>query len=212
MEFEESTVLVGSGVSVLDHELGETIDSFGEVVRFNGFDEAPERFEEYAGAHVDSVVTNTNWNTAKRLKNKLRAETFRELGAEQFYVTWTRKRSLRRSYKAFKNLVFNDTIVNYTRVQRHAKRFAYDADITEYEPDNDLSSGLIMALHKVFEEKDRPLYLHGFDAMEKPEVPAKHYYEDEKININRIHNLQNEAVMLNGLVEAGYAKKLTEHV
>ena len=205
-----STIVVGSGTSVLDYEAGDVIDNeFEDVVRFHGFDEAPQEYAENVGTRVTDVCMNTNIKTARTVRSKLKDDVFESFGVDGFYVTWTRKRSLRRALRHVKNPLWNYELCNYEFLTRSLNRYAYANDLDEYDPDQDLSSGLIMVAQKVFEEEAEDVYIHGFDALEYDTVPANNYYEDDRININRLHNLQNEALMLDQMAENGDVTKLS---
>lgn len=207
-----STVIVGSGTSVLDYEAGEFIDDFDNVVRFHGFDEAPEEHVDHVGSKVTSVVMNTNIETARTARQKLCDNVFESYGVEKFYVTWTRKRSLRRALRHVKDALWNYDICEHDFVRRALGRYSYDRGLDEFEVEDDLSSGIIVVAKKLFREEVDDLWIHGFDALEMETVPPKHYYEAEEININRIHDLQNEAIVLREMVESGDVKKLSDHI
>lgn len=208
-----STIIIGSGTSVLDYEMGELIDGeFDEIVRFHGFDEAPKEYEENVGSRVTEMCMNTNIQTAKTVRRKLKGDRFEELGVEQFYVTWTRKRSLRRALQQVQSLMREYEICNHEFIKQSLGRYSYEHGLEEYEVEQDLSSGLMMVAHKVFDEGEEDLWIHGFDALEMDDIPPEHYYEDGKININRIHDLQNEARVLREMIRNEDVKKLSDHV
>lgn len=205
-----STIVIGSGTSVLEYEAGDVIDNeFDDVIRFHGFDEAPQEYAENVGTRVTDVCMNTNINTARTVRSKLKDDVFESLGVDGFYITWTRKRSLRRAFRHVKNSMWNYELCNYDLLTRSLGRYAYGNDLENYDPEQDLSSGLIMVAQKVFEEEVDDLYIHGFDALEYDEVPANHYYEEDRININRLHDLRNEALVLNQMSENGDVTKLS---
>ena len=56
------TLIIGNGSSVREHKLGNKIDSFDVVVRFNrGYFEGIKGYEEYVGSKTDVLIVHDGY-------------------------------------------------------------------------------------------------------------------------------------------------------
>jgi hypothetical protein len=61
------TIIIGSGTSVLEYTWGRYIDSFNNVIRFNGFQDGLGSTDEFTGTKLDTLMCNTTSTSYSRI-------------------------------------------------------------------------------------------------------------------------------------------------
>ena len=202
-----SIILVGNGPSVKKHELGDLIDSYDTVVRFNWYH--IDGYEKHVGTKTDhwwttiydpirvkkeySLIVEHSWEWAKRMDKTysklLEAENPATLLKTFPHILWEMNNFARKSAGLYKD----------------ARRSA------SYET---YSTGAIAAwcyLHKAtskqkyYKEEDMPtfdkIHVFGFDWWDMDSDEYHHY--GDKQTMGRIHNPKLELLFFRWLHEEG---------
>ena len=133
----EKVILVGNGSSILDKELGEEIDSFDNVVRFNSF--TTKGYEKYTGAKTDT------WFTCMG-KHKENMDSFKNV--------------ISHSWESKENCRLYDELIS-----RRKDVTKINNDFIDYHGLVSPSTGLIAIMHYLKEYE--VIWIHGFDWWER---------------------------------------------
>lgn len=133
----DKVLLVGNGTSILDKELGEEIDSFGNVVRFNSF--VTKGYEKFTGSKTDT------WFTCMG-KHKENMDDFRHVISH----SWEPKEKCR---------LYNELHSRRDDVTK------VDNDFIDYYGLVAPSTGLIAIMHYL--KTNEVIWIHGFDWWER---------------------------------------------
>lgn len=203
------SIIVASGISVNEKENGDVIDNFDYVIRFKGFENQDEDNVKCVGEKTDAVVFNTNIHTIKDMKSKLDSSFFENrFGDLDFYMTWTHMYSLRRGLKLLKTHMSNIKVINYEKVKKKIHMASRTVD--DFHKNKDYSSGVIAATYFKDIENYTPLFVHGFDSIYYEENHEyDHYYKETQDNtLKRIHDLDNEALVIQKWVDENKLHRL----
>lgn len=169
-------ILIGNGTSVLDKKLGETVNSFDRVVRFNSY--KTKGFEPYCGDKV------TDWFNVQYFLD----EDFRLKRNYHQYVfhswSWNPRPE---KYRRMSSLILADTKKDTEEsTLKEMWNFCPDSGYKWY------STGAIATwmMLKEFES----VSLFGFDWWDR----KNHHYGDNEIRGN-VHNPQNELLFFQKL-------------
>ena len=147
-------VLVGNGNVVLQNEMGNFIDSFDTVVRFNNFETT--KYERFVGSKTDV------WSTRLCATIKPRTETFKEVIGVVNWCKYTQ--AIEARIPLFLQEYPKATIIHSEQSKQYSKIFGYDPT------SNWLSVGMITILH-LLDYGYEKLHLYGFGGN-----PQKHYF------------------------------------
>jgi hypothetical protein len=205
------TLIAASGQTILDDENGDVIDDFDHVIRFKGFEKGFFENEACVGSKVDTISFNTNINTLRDMKKKLKQNYFSNtFGSVYFLMTWTYKSSLRRGLKMVKDEMGDRfETINYNRVKKHVYRCNRKNGLGMHKQ-NDFSSGLIIVSHCIMDDRYQDVYVTGFDSVTETGDTGLHYYDDKSSEntLDRIHDLENEARIIQHWIDEGTINKL----
>ncbi len=168
-------IVVGSGVSLLNYTYAGAIDSFPCIVRFNGFQIAPEKIQTL---HSGQKVTHIGVNTSKEVvRCYLRGVT--PLVPKVSYLIGSRTWS-------------HDRRKQMSRFFRRRKVPFFTMVSENYAPGRSLTCGYLAVLKML---KFYPqICIHGFDSLD-PTIATnnkQHYYQKRSDGFRR-HNLAWEA-------------------
>lgn len=147
--YENKIVIIGNGSSVLDYQIGNIIDSFGTVVRFNSF--KINKFEKYVG-------TKTNiWFTVNR-------HHLNEIKSFDRVIehSW--------EWNKDKDKLFQELLKIFPRCEKPTK------ELVKKIPCQYPSTGLISIFYFLAENPELPIYLFGFDWWDRT---RHHYGDNE---------------------------------
>lgn len=134
-------ILIGNGPSVLRHELGENIDKFDIVVRFNNF--KIKGYEKNIGTKTNYWFTWCHFNV-DNIKNLDKI----------YFHSWIKDKNTDKNYIKLKNMYNNIEIVDHgvlNEIKQHIPDYPHKA----------FSTGLIAA--HIMIKKYSQIYLYGFD-------------------------------------------------
>ena len=188
----KSVILIGNGPSVLDTELGEEIDSFDTVVRFNNFE--IEGFEKNVGKKCNIL--------ARRACDDVMLwpeQMFEEIICFVTYCKWTRgmvkvATQLRGFYK------------NISVVPTHVCA-SYGRAMGLNQPLEEWASVGALALNYFIEKYDK-ITIHGFDHLNKnKEGKVEHYFKKPPKD-DRFHSGEKERLFTEELISEGKVERL----
>lgn len=177
--YENKIIIIGNGSSVLDHELGDIIDSFGVVVRFNSF--KINKFEKHVG-------TKTNiWFTVNKhhINN---TKSFDRVIAHAWEWDKTKDR------------IYQDILKVFPECDKVTRDFVKNQIPCKTLP----STGLIAIFYLLMENPDLPIYLFGFDWWDRN---IHHYGDNEKRGT--LHNPKEEFEIISNLLKNQNVKFLS---
>jgi len=200
-------IIVASGQSVLDHKLGENIDQFDIVVRFNGYQHGIGKYDEYAGKKTDIMFCN---NTQKSLSHLM---NFPDIYHENIKFILKRCGKKGKNNKKIKDIILNhykkDNIIQYSRIIRGAKR--KDTTINIPGCIKNPTLGLMAIFYALGNYGNtHKIYIYGYDRIVKKikdRKYMKHYYEDTK-NSNHKHAVRRETDTIRKLISHDFITKI----
>lgn len=145
-------ILIGNGTSVLDNPLGQKVDEFDTVVRFNSFKTIG--LEEFTGKRTDIWVTCVAHN--KHMKN---INDFKRV----IVHSWTKRANECLLFKKIKDKRTDAYKIENGPINRLVNKGVKDP-----------STGLIAI--EYFLETNAEVYLHGFDWWDR----ERHHYADSE--------------------------------
>jgi hypothetical protein len=208
-DYDRGLVLVGNGMSLVKKELGNKIDQFKEVVRFNDFD--IKLFEKYVGTKTDKWVVNGNLRVNyNRVINKMRIIKEQGFGnnIDSFVMYRVRqaihfRKLISELYpKANMEEIREEFIKGLWRQSKKRELYIKSQDrILEdiYVPDN-LSSGVMVLL--MYIGRYPKIWLAGFDHLRN----KGGHYNDDRYHYG--HSIEHEYVLLQRLESEGLIEEL----
>lgn len=183
MNYSNETILIGNGPSVLKREMGETIDSFGTIVRFNNFE--IKDYEKYVGTRTDIWATRICQSIKPRTEEEF--DSFDEIIGIVNKCLFTK--TIERLVPQFLTKVPHATVIHAEQCAKYSQMFNYDFN------KNWLSVGMIIILYMLDMEYADKLYLYGFGGSNK-----KHYF---KLNPKdpKFHDFTKEAKHIHSLMK-----------
>ena len=147
-------LLVGNGSSVLDEPLGDLVDSFDHVVRFNSF--KTKGLEEWTGIKTDT------WFTCNlcHIKN-----SFKEI----IWHSWEKDENKDKNFAKLKSKHSHSKKLSREIIDQAIEQFPRGIDYRSP------STGLLAIFY--FLTKAKKVCLHGFDWWSR----SKHHYADNEI-------------------------------
>jgi len=180
---KKSILLIGNSPIVLKHEIGDVIDNFDEVVRFNDFE--THNYEKFVGTKT------TIWGNSGSPAVKQRKEDFNEI--------WVPV-ALHKSDKAFKKWYDNIAHTNKTRINKE-NIIRYNKNIGFNNKEIWGSTGIYSICYAV--ENYENVFIHGFNFFDDCGKIVNHYFK-EKTTENCIrHDGKKEKTYINNLVNNG---------
>jgi len=203
------TIIVGSGMSVLDNENGSEIDEFDTVIRFKGFENNYQDFVDYAGSTMDVLVFNTNINTIRDMQEKCKNGFWKSCFGDtsDYFMTYTSKRSLRRGMRIMKGIV-PYKVLTYPPIRKKVSRYVHQNDFGFKRIRRGLTSGVIVLMHVLMNKREfGEIYLHGFDSLVHDRNTLQHYYDPNPLKKHfGCHDTSKEGRVLHDLVDKGTIK------
>ena len=172
-------VIIGNGASLLDHQFGDQIDQFDEVVRFNDF--RIKGYEKYVGTKTTIWARNTS-------KGDLLFE--KDCQFKQVLVQHTR----------FQNEYYDLTVV--ARPNHIEMNPVKHDEICKYTGINNIntSTGIQTIAH--FSDSGNEVYIAGFDCFH----PPRKYFDADKDS--RMPHSTTESIYINHLMKQNLIKML----
>ena len=215
-------VIVGSGRSLLGSGLGEKIDSFENIIRFNGADDHLEEFQADTGLRTTIFTFNTNIKTLRLVDQKIKDAVFDTTDISEFYMTsgnayihpvkYLRKSKAGRNiydflqtdqipWRLFSHNTARDAL---KKLDLDSKRFSMLSRRRRAKHRFwAFTSGLIV-LCNIIDMYDK-IYLCGFDWLAEKgewynESLRGHFYDDVKLPFKR-HHLGGESKLIKRLID-----------
>jgi len=192
IEFKDQIILIGNSPSVLKTKLGEVIDSFGVVCRFNNFQ--IKGYEEEVGTKLD-------W-FACRAADDVALPPLKEVEKVLCFISYCR-------YTAAMTRVAND-IRGYYRERCEVVRPSVCAKLGAMlcvdQPRNQWPSIGIQAV-ALLAQRFNGIYIHGFST-EIVEGGFNDHYYPLKPKDACFHDARKEIEFINSLVRQGKVKRL----
>jgi len=197
----DNIIIVGSSDVVLENRLGNKIDQYNTIVRFN---RAPTKgFEEYVGSKTTMRFINTHAvkNLPKqnedltflpKLKNQVISSDY-GLSDDEFYSVFDKTCTFK-VINRFKN--FDKFKSN------HLNNLNLDIGIPGSEP----SVGLNAICHFINNGKKPTIY--GFHLHDDNGRVSPHYWK-QKLKVGTCHNFSYERKLIRKLIEHNYIELLT---
>lgn len=192
----KNIIVIGNGTSVLKYRLGELIDSFEEVVRFNDFQ--IEGYEEYIGSKT------TIWARSNSTRTKPRDYTrFKQVIVAS--PEWNFKNT--EKYVNGKDnaiCVPQDQALELQNELNLPGLRGFDGSrkARGWPSTGVLVLNYLIKLHGV-------VYIHGFDCFKKEDGFSRHYYNGkEKMRPTIVHKENVEREWINKKVEQGQLRYL----
>lgn len=208
----KTAVVVGNGRTIRIEEMGEVIDSFDEVYRFNCFQ--TEGYEEFVGYKTTHWVVNEGSDTLDKLKLEIRKKEFPTC---DFIVSpnYNKNDDKNRLYKTLRT---RDIHLRDTNQWKYIKKF--DNEKTLISRDSwkkakrrcgvsSPSTGIVLIQHLI-DERYKKIYIYGFDAITRVVTKRiNHYWEAKnKAKNTIIHEIQKEKEYILKLVDHGLVEIL----
>lgn len=177
---DNEIVIIGSGSSILNYELGDTIDSFKEVVRINDFE--IEGYEKNIGTRT-TIWGRSNSN---RTKDKVIDDSLPVIIVSPYWNFKTVKDKMK-LYKNSSCVSMDDSLhlqreLGLTGISKRAGgRRGWP------------STGLLLIYHLL--KSYKTIYIHGFDFFKDDKGDARHYYNNKEVltdNTFKNHNSEEE--------------------
>lgn len=194
-DFSNDIILVGNGESVLNYDcrIGEIIDSFGIVVRFNG---CQDRLIPQSGFKTDIVACNNSEKSYLYLTEDGLVDK-----DMTYYVRDEREdpdRGRRERAKEFIRF-FEENSINYKMIKFETNHLPKSG--------KEMTNGLGMIYQFLKEFPERQIYIHGFDSVEGIRPEGLHFFEDRRpLKVSVLwgrHNLEEEGEILQEKVRQG---------
>lgn len=200
-ELNRDIIIVGSSDVVLEKELGNIIDEFNTIVRFN---RAPTKgFEKYVGGNTSIRFVNSHAvkNTPKQnedlrflpsLKNELICSDF-DISDNDFYKVFDKTCTYKKvnrysSFETFKNNILKDLNLN----------------IGNEGPEPSVG---LNAICYFLNEGFRPT-IYGFHLHDDNRNVSPHYWKN-KLSVGNCHNFSYERKLIRELVNMDYLKLMS---
>ena len=195
---QKKLIIVASGKTVLDNKMGNEIDAFDKVLRFNGYQYGLNIYDEYVGTKTDLLFCNSSKVSAAIL------EKFPNIYPEDTRFIIKRKKKKQKTLGEI--LISNNYILNniiyYRKIYRNIAKNNIVVSIPPRIKNPTL--GLMSIFYALNEYQDYKIYIHGFDRIVKKITRRRymdHYYSS-KPNINYKHAVS---------IETSTIKKLLNH-
>ena len=193
-----SVVLIGNGPSATKKEMGERIDEFSVVVRFNNYQ--LRDYTKFLGTKTTVWAVNQSIrDTIPRLKRRS-CDNF-----ETFLISPDYQR------RGWKKIGMNQNRV-YPYCEQYGKpinqipiEIAREATKLANAGHRNCTTGVQVLIYYL--KSHECVHLHGFDLIHGDKVSPKHYYGGGS-NIKRTHNCVGEGKLLQDLIEQGKVKLL----
>lgn len=208
-----NSIIIGSGKSSLEYDLGDKIDSFDNIIRFKGFETQYKKYTENLGEKITHLYCNTSKLAINSFYNLYKADFFeKEFNLNKFTMTVFHKDFIKfKSYieltKIQKKTDFFDFTDPITVVNHMKKITGVNIENTNY------TSGFHAIIGCLYNniETDNETYIHGFDAIDKNykhNNDFSHYYEEKKTGISEHHNIKYEKKIIEYLINNNFLKTL----
>ena len=181
----DSAVLIGNGPSVLLQELGEHIDSFAEIIRFNEYQ--TQCFEKYCGSRT------TIWSTYG--KNKFPRD------ANPSFEKCVFIHGSRGDTSQIKAPAWRLPISHYWNLRDRVRQSSSwtEENKTKLIP----SSGLTVALWLLEVLEIKQLHFVGLDHFNRDRTYQHHYFSPKRYLEPREHDGSAEQVLLSPYIQSG---------
>lgn len=182
----KTVILIGNGKSLLKRNLGDRIDCFDEVYRFNCY--KLKGFEKHIGSKTTYwVVNQSKKDTIKRMKNTHpRSRTF-----DRFLFSPIHEQT---------HLTI-ETCVQYQYAKKFNKPIEMISRETFFSVENItpmlITTGSLTIKH-LLDKGDAIIYITGFDILIESEM--LHYFSDKSYGRNVAHSVQSEREYLQDLL------------
>lgn len=199
-----SVVIVASGRSVLNARLGDRIDAFSTVVRFQGFEQFTGA-EPYVGSKVDICCVNGAWESLHILDK----QTIPLLQAAAPLYLWTPTALLPERQALMAEIMTRHGCTWGSLPQERIRALALRIGLTDGSP----SSGTMIIDHFLaFEER---IAIHGFDFIEPGfDLSAgnySYYWDRFDRRLGRVsHNMDKERDHVLSLIRKGRVVRLAD--
>ena len=203
-------VIVGSGHSVLDHDMGGVIDGFDMVVRFNNAGSAGD-YSAHVGNRMTDLVFNCRKSCRKRAialavkhptcKHYLHVGGFGQKRCSAHYRD-TAQRIVRAGAMC---CIAPDSLK--TRLTTEMQQLIQDQGL-KTRPKR-LTAGVVAVGWYLEKFPESTICVYGFDALVGA-PRASHYYGKGGGNLTKVHNPQLEARWMRLQIEAGRLHLLTD--
>jgi len=196
-------IIVGSGQTVLDNKVGDTIDAFDIVVRFNGYQNGLGIYDEYAGTKTDIIFSNNTKASVSHFQKypKIYNDT------TKFIVKRTRKNKPVHQVLLSNNHNI-DNIIYYKKIYRQASK--ENKIITMPNRIQNPTLGLMAIFYCLNKYKDYKIFIYGFDRIVKKIKNRRympHYYSKAK-NFNTKHAVRIETDIIRKLIHNDFITRL----
>lgn len=189
-------------MSVLNYQHGHFIDSFPNVIRFNGFEKYKGDFS-LTGQKTTGCVFNTHRNTLRDIAPRLPhlAKKYK------LYITATRRANLFRASGLLRT--YN---ADYESICLNPGKVFDEWGIKVVHPP---SSGFMLIWHHL--KQGKKVCIHGFDLIDPSTKGGEllHYFapENQKIKseFSGRHNMEREAIMINEMIDKGLVIPLNDY-
>jgi len=187
---ENDLIIVGNGPSVLRHEYGRTINTFGTVVRFNHYE--VNGLEKHVGNKTDV------WFTYRAFRRNF-------LGINEIIQAVVGNVRLERQTEELQKLC-KSRHVKFTEVSHEVIEMTYE-NMGHFEGIQKPTSGMVALTYFIFGENLGPVYAVGFDC---GCVDQKfHYFSTQTVDPGAKYvNAQIEKKYFQNLVDLGHVKLL----
>lgn len=195
----KSIIIVGSSDSMLEKELGEKIDTFDEVIRFN---RAPTiGFEK----HVGSKTTHRFCNTHVAVNDFIKGQDMEFLPSlrNQTIIT-DRKQNPKKFNSIFHTSCKNIVLDRGVEFKKTIDSLGEEIEISKYKG-NQPSVGLgaiCYYINQGFKPTIYGFHIHSNDGTKSP-----HYWWEKK-GVGGFHNFSFERNMIRRLIQSGFIEYL----
>jgi hypothetical protein len=208
-----NSIIIGSGKSSLEYDLGDKIDGFDNIIRFKGFEKNYKNFSKNLGVKMTHLYFNTSEPTINSFYNLYKEDYFeKEFNINKFTMTVFHKDFVKFKYyieltKIQKKTDLFDFSNTFTVIDRMKEITGVNIDSTNY------TSGLHAIISCLYNNigTDNETYIHGFDAIDKNYKHNNeflHYYEEAKTTISEYHNIKYEKKIIEYLINNNFLKTL----
>ena len=183
-------LILGNGPSCLDNPLGEVIDTFDIVVRFNQF--KTKTFEKFVGTKTTHWMINSNAETIQYIVDN----GSKEIPTEKFDLFLYKSNKLESTIKI--NINKLKKVLPSIEVKT-LNKLTYETTEKPWYP----SLGIV-AINYLIEHYPMisPLVIHGFDTLLGPKECKDFHYFGTVSNISG-HNVDKEQKFLEKLISNG---------
>jgi hypothetical protein len=195
-DIQQEIIVIGNGSSVLNHQYGELIDSFPDVVRFNDF--KTEGYEKFIGSKT-TIWARSN---SKRTKE-------RDWGIFDSVLVASPEWNYGNINRIVKGKD-NATVISQEQALALQQELKLPGRVVKRglaEKRGWPSTGLLILNYLI--DKFETVYIHGFDCFKKEEGFSRHYYNNkERMSITHVHREDKEKEWIDKNIESGKLKTL----